>query len=66
MIQALELLQLAKGTSLDEATSNSAKIKPIALVVVELHLSKGVSEWMSESQSVGRLVSRSVGQLVNQ
>ena len=66
MIQALELLQLAKGTSPDEATSNSAKIKPIALVVVELHLSKGVSEWMSESQSVGRLVSRSVGQLVNQ
>jgi len=44
MIQALELLQLAKGTSPDEATSNSAKIKPIALVVVELHLSKGVSE----------------------
>ena len=66
MIQALELLQLAKGTSPDEATSNSAKIKPIALVVVELRLSKGVSEWMSESQSVGRLVSRSVGQLVNQ
>jgi len=26
-----------KGTSRDEATSNSEKIKPVALAVIELH-----------------------------
>jgi len=30
MMQALELLQLAKNTTWDEATLNSEKIKPIA------------------------------------
>jgi len=36
MVLALKLLWLAKGTSQHEATSNSAKIKPIALVVIKL------------------------------
>jgi len=40
MTQALELLGLAKGTSGDEMTLKSAKIKPIALAVIELFLSE--------------------------
>jgi len=32
MMQALELLQSAKGTSRDEATLNSEEIKPIAII----------------------------------
>jgi len=57
MMQALELLQLAKGTSQDEAMSNSTKIKPIAFAVSELRLYEGISEWVSEGvgQSVENL-----------
>ena len=44
MMQALELQWLAKGTSLDEATLHGEEIKPIALVVIELRLSEGVSQ----------------------
>jgi len=44
MMQALELLQLAKGTSREEAMLNSAKIKPIALAVIKLHLSEDISK----------------------
>jgi len=33
-----------KGTSRDEATSNSEKIKPIALAVIELRLSEGIRQ----------------------
>ena len=51
MMQVLELLQLTKGTTQGEATSKSAKIKPIALAVIELHLSEGISEWVSKSVS---------------
>ena len=40
-----------KGTSQDKATSNSAKIKPIALAVIELRLSEGISKRVSH-QSV--------------
>jgi len=36
MMQALELLRLAKGTSWDEVTLNSEEIKPIALALVSL------------------------------
>ena len=39
MMQALELLQLAKDTSQDEATLNSEENKPIALAVIRLRLS---------------------------
>jgi len=44
MMQVLELLRLEKGMSWDEATLNSGKIKPIALVVIELLLSEGISK----------------------
>ena len=40
---------MPKGTSRAEATSNSEKIKPIALAVIELRLSKGISQSVSQS-----------------
>jgi len=33
-----------KGTSQDEATSNSEKIKPVALAVIKLRLSEGIMQ----------------------
>ena len=39
---------------------NSEEIKPVALAIIELHLTEGIS------QSVGRSVGRSVGQSVSQ
>jgi len=38
---------MAKGTSWAEATSNSKKIKPIALVIVELRESEGIRQLVS-------------------
>ena len=35
---------MPKGTSRAEATSNSEKIKPVALAVIELRLSEGISQ----------------------
>jgi len=35
---------MAKGTSQAEVMLNSEKIKPIALVIVELHESEGISQ----------------------
>ena len=35
MMQALELMWLAKGTSQDEATLNSEEIKPVAIAIIE-------------------------------
>ena len=52
MMQALELLWLAKGTPRDEATLNSEEIKPVAIAIIELRLSEGISK--SVSQSVSR------------
>ena len=43
-----------KGTSPDKAMLNSEEIKPIALAVIKLHLSEGVSQ--SDSQSVEKSV----------
>jgi len=40
---------MAKGTSWVEATSNSEKIKPIALAIVELRESKGIRQSVSQS-----------------
>ena len=37
-----------KGTSRAEATLNSEKIKPVALAIIELHLSEGISELLSQ------------------
>ena len=42
MIQAMEKLWLA-GMSWDKATLNSEEIKPVALAIIELHLSEGIS-----------------------
>jgi len=38
---------MAKGTSQAEVTSNSEKIKPIALTIVELRESEGITEAVS-------------------
>ena len=45
---------MPKGTCWAEATLNSEKIKPVALAVIELRLSEGIS------QSVTQLLSQSV------
>ena len=49
MIRELERQRLAKGTSWDEATLNSEEIKPIALAVIELRLSEGIIQIVSQS-----------------
>jgi len=38
---------MAKGTSRAKATSNSEKIKPVALAIVELHESEGIRQLVS-------------------
>ena len=43
MMQALELLWLVKGMSLDEAMLNSEEIKPVAIAIIKLCLSEGIS-----------------------
>ena len=48
-MQALELLQLQKGTSPDEAMLNSEEIKPVAIAIIELHWREGIREEGSES-----------------
>ena len=35
---------MSKGTCRAEATSNSEKIKPVALAVIELRFSEGISQ----------------------
>jgi len=47
-MQALEVHQLEKCTSQDKAMLNSAKIKPVALAVIELHLSEGSGKGVSQ------------------
>jgi len=47
-------ISMAKGTSQAEATSNSKKIKPVALAIVELHKSESIR------QAVSQLLSQSV------
>ena len=39
---------MLKGMCLAEAMSNSEKIKPIALATIELHLSEGISQSVSQ------------------
>jgi len=39
-----------KGTSWDEATSNSEKIKPVALAVIKLRLSEGIRQAVSQEK----------------
>jgi len=38
---------MAKGTSRADATSNSEKIKPVALAIVELRKSEGIRQLVS-------------------
>jgi len=38
---------MAKGTSWVEVTSNSEKIKPVALAILELHESEGIRQLVS-------------------
>ena len=47
---------MAKGTGWAEAMSNSEKIKPVTLAVIELRLSEGISQSVSYllTQSVSR------------
>ena len=40
---------MPKGTSWAEATSNSEKIKPVALAVIKLCLTEGISQAVSKS-----------------
>jgi len=43
---------MEKGTSLAEAMSNSKKIKPIALAIIELRESEGISQSVNQSGSL--------------
>jgi len=49
-----------KGTSQDKATSNSGKIKPVALSIVELCLAEGISKQVSK---VRELISIKFGKM---
>ena len=49
---------MPKGTSRAEATLNSEKIKPVAIAVIELRLTEGISQ--SGRQSVRQSVSQAV------
>ena len=40
---------MPKDTCQAETTSNSEKIKPVALSVIELRLSEGISQLLSQS-----------------
>ena len=40
---------MPKGTSRAEAKSNSEKIKPVALVIIELRLFEGISQLLTQS-----------------
>jgi len=44
MKNALYVQRYGKSTSRTEVTSNSKKIKPIALAIVELHESEGIRQ----------------------
>ena len=43
MMQAFELLWLVKSMSWDKVTLNGEKIKSVAIAVIELCLSEGIS-----------------------
>ena len=40
---------MPKGTSRNEATSNSEKIKPVALAIIELRLAESIRQVVSQS-----------------
>ena len=43
-----------KGTSLDEATLSSEEIKPLAVTIIELCLSEGISKRVDQSISLNK------------
>ena len=49
MKNELYVLWYAKGTCWVEVTSNSEKIKPVALAIIKLHLSEGISQSVRQS-----------------
>ena len=57
-----------KGISTDEATFNSEEIKPVAIAIIKLHVSEGISRSVSQSvsQSASQPVSQSASQPVSQ
>ena len=50
-LKTLHILQYAKGTSRAEVTLNSEKIKPVAIAVIELRLTEGISQAVSQAVS---------------
>ena len=44
MMRTCTYCGMPKGMSLDEAMSNSEKIKPVALAVIELRLPEGIRQ----------------------
>ena len=44
----MELLRLAKSTSLEKVTLNSIEIKPVAITIIELCLSEGISKLVNQ------------------
>ena len=53
---------MPKGTCLAEATPNSEKIKPVALAIIELRLSEGISQLLGQllSQLLSQPIENSV------
>ena len=49
MKNELCVLRYAKSTCRAEGTSNSEKIKPVALVIIKLCLSEGISQSVTQS-----------------
>ena len=47
MKNALYILRYAKGTSRAELMLNSEKSRPVAIAVIKLHLSEGISQSVS-------------------
>jgi len=47
MKNVLYILWYAKNTAQAKVTSTNEKLKPIALSIIELHLSEGISQLLS-------------------
>ena len=51
MMHAVYILRYAKGTSQTAVMSNSEKNKPVALTVIELHLSEDINKSVSQQKT---------------
>ena len=47
---------MPEGTSQAEVTSNSEKIKPVGLAIIELRLSEGISQAVSVENLLNKLI----------